>query len=157
MKEKVGLSGEFKASVGWGWNWAEKVQRSVGDISIKNTASRGNDQYHEIVYENLPKSDKRVGQIELVNDLGDKTYIKNIKVYSKDDPKQVVTFARSYPAKAKINLGCRFVTGKYIIEFDAQQAGSDKITHYKYSSHDYLPLDHNVPNVFYGKADFTAQ
>ena len=126
MKEKVGLSGEFKASVGWGWNWAEKVQRSVGDISIKNTASRGNDQSHEIVYENLPKSDKRVGQIELVNDLGDKTYIKNIKVYAKDDPKQVVTVPR-------------------------------KITHYKYSSHDYLPLVHKEPNVFYATTDFTAQ
>ena len=245
VKGKVGVSAEGKASVGWGWNWAEKVQRSVGDISIKNTASRGNDQSHEIVYENLPKSDKtkgwieqkgnnsykantklkstwgwykkserddsennalvlhlrgridyqwwyhdgagwfnignidehkahnhewintyiqldpifrkRVGQIELVNDLGDKTYIKNIKVYSKDDPTQVVTFSRSYPAKEKINLGCRLVTGKYIIEFDAQQAGSDKITHYKYSSHDYLPLVHKEPNVFYAATDFKAQ
>ena len=245
VKEKVGLSGEFKASVGWGWNWAEKVQRSVGDISIKNSASRGNDQSHEIVYENLPKSDKkkgwieqkgnnsykantklkstwgwykkserddsenkalvlhvrgridyqwwyhdgaglfnignideykahnhawintyiqldpiyrkRVGQIELVNDLGDKIYIKNIKVYAKDDPKQVVTFSRSYPAKEKINLGCRLITGKYIIEFDAQKAGNDKITHYKYSSNEYLPLDHKVPNVFYAATDFKAQ
>ncbi len=245
VKKKSGLGGEFKASVGWGWNWAEKVQRSVGDVSIKNSSWRGNDQYHEIVYENLPKSDKkkgwieqkgnnsykattklkstwgwykkserdnsenkalvlhvkgridyqwwyhdgasvlnignideykahnhewintyiqldpifrkRVGQIELVNDLGDKIYIKNIKVYSKDDPTQVVTFSRTYPAKAKINLGCRLVTGKYLIEFDAQEAGMDKVTHYKYSSKDYLPLDHNVPNVFYGKADFKAQ
>ena len=100
---------------------------------------------------------KRVGQIELVNDLGDKIYIKNIKVYSKDDPKQVVTFARSYPAKEKINLGCRLITGKYLIEFDAQEAGMDKVTHYKYSSKDYLPLDHKVPNVFYAAADFKAQ
>lgn len=245
VKAKTGVSAEGKVAVGWGWNWAEKVQRSVGDISIKNTASRGNDQSHEIVFENLPKSDKskgwieqkgnnsyksttklkstwgwykkserddsennalvlhvrgridyqwwyhdgasifnignideykahdhmwinsyiqidpifrkRVGQIELVNDLGDKTYIKNIKVYSKDDPTQVVTFARSYPAKEKINLGCRLVTGKYLIEFDAQQAGSDKITHYKYSSHDYLPLVHKEPNVFYAATDFKAQ
>ena len=241
----VGVSAEGKVAVGWGWNWAEKVQRSVGDISIKNSASRGNDQSHEIVYENLPKSDKtkgwieqkgnnsykantklkstwgwykkserddsennalvlhvrgridyqwwyhdgagwfnignidehkahnhewintyiqldpifrkRVGQIELVNDLGDKTYIKNIKVYSKDDPNQVVTFSRSYPAKEKINLGCRLITGKYLIEFDAQQAGMDKVTHYKYSSHDYLPLDHKTPNVFYAATDFKAQ
>lgn len=245
VKGKVGVSAEGKVAVGWGWNWAEKVQRSVGDISVKNTASRGNDQSHEIVYENLPKSDKtkgwieqkgnnsykantklkstwgwykkserddsennalvlhvrgridyqwwyhdgagwfnignidehkahnhewintyiqldpifrkRVGQIELVNDLGDKTYIKNIKVYSKDDPNQVVTFSRSYPAKEKINLGCRLITGKYIIEFDAQQAGMDKVTHYKYSSHDYLPLDHKTPNVFYAATDFKAQ
>ena len=245
VKAKTGVSAEGKVAVGWGWNWAEKVQRSVGDISIKNTASRGNDQSHEIVFENLPKSDKskgwieqkgnnsyksttklkstwgwykkserddsennalvlhvrgridyqwwyhdgasifnignideykahdhmwinsyiqidpifrkRVGQIELVNDLGDKTYIKNIKVYSKDDPTQVVTFARSYPAKEKINLGCRLVTGKYLIEFDAQQAGSDNITHYKYSSHDYLPLVHKEPNVFYAATDFKAQ
>ena len=245
VKAKTGVSAEGKASVGWGWNWAEKVQRSVGDISVKNTASRGNDQSHEIVYENLPKSDKkqgwieqkgnnsykantklkstwgwykkserddsennalvlhlrgridyqwwyhdgagwfnignideykahnhawinsyiqldpifrkRVGQIELVNDLGDKIYIKNIKVYAKDDPTQVVTFARSYPANAKINLGCRLITGKYIIEFDAQQAGSDNITHYKYSSHDYLPLVHKEPNVFYAATDFKAQ
>ncbi len=244
VKEKVGLSGEFKAAVGWGWNWAEKVQRSVGDISVKNTASRGNDQSHEIVFENLPKSDKkkgwieqkgnnsykantklkstwgwykkserddsenkalvlhlrgridyqwwyhdgagwfnignidehkahnhewinsyiqldpifrkRVGQIELVNDLGDKIYIKNIKVYAKDDPNKVVTFARSYPAKEKINLGCRLTTGKYLIEFDAQEAGMDKVTHYKYSK-DYLPLDHKVPNVFYAATDFTKQ
>ena len=245
VKGKVGVSAEGKVAVGWGWNWAEKVQRSVGDISVKNTASRGNDQSHEIVYENLPKSDKtkgwieqkgnnsykantklkstwgwykkserddsennalvlhvrgridyqwwyhdgagwfnignidehkahnhewintyiqldpifrkRVGQIELVNDLGDKTYIKNIKVYSKDDPNQVVTFSRSYPAKEKINLGCRLITGKYLIEFDAQQAGMDKVTHYKYSSHDYLPLDHKTPNVFYAATDFKAQ
>jgi hypothetical protein len=245
VKGKVGISAEGKASVGWGWNWAEKVQRSVGDVSIKNSSWRGNDQYHEIVYENLPKSDKtkgwieqkgnnsykattklkstwgwykkserddsennalvlhvrgridyqwwyhdgagwfnignidehkahnhewinsyiqldpifrkRVGQIELVNDLGDKIYIKNIKVYSKDDPNQVVTFSRTYPAKEKINLGCRLVTGKYIIEFDAQEAGMDKVTHYKYSSHDYLPLDHKVPNVFYAGTDFKAQ
>lgn len=245
VKAKTGVSAEGKASVGWGWNWAEKVQRSVGDISIKNTASRGNDQSHEIVFENLPKSDKskgwieqkgnnsyksttklkstwgwykkserddsenkalvlhvrgridyqwwyhdgagwfnignidehkahnhewintyiqldpifrkRVGQIELVNDLGDKIYIKNIKVYPKDDPKQVVTFARSYPAKEKINLGCRLTTGKYLIEFDAQKAGNDKITHYKYSSNEYLPLDHKVPNVFYAGTDFKAQ
>ena len=245
VKAKTGVSAEGKVAVGWGWNWAEKVQRSVGDISVKNTASRGNDQSHEIVYENLPKSDKtkgwieqkgnnsykantklkstwgwykkserddsennalvlhvrgridyqwwyhdgagwfnignidehkahnhewintyiqldpifrkRVGQIELVNDLGDKTYIKNIKVYSKDDPNQVVTFSRSYPAKEKINLGCRLITGKYLIEFDAQQAGMDKVTHYKYSSHDYLPLDHKTPNVFYAATDFKAQ
>ena len=245
VKGKVGVSAEGKVAVGWGWNWAEKVQRSVGDISVKNTASRGNDQSHEIVYENLPKSDKtkgwieqkgnnsykantklkstwgwykkserddsennalvlhvrgridyqwwyhdgagwfnignidehkahnhewintyiqldpifrkRVGQIELVNDLGDKTYIKNIKVYSKDDPNQVVTFSRSYPAKEKINLGCRLITGKYLIEFDAQQAGMDKVTHYKYSSHDYLPLVHKEPNVFYAATDFKAQ
>ena len=245
VKGKVGVSAEGKVAVGWGWNWAEKVQRSVGDISVKNTASRGNDQSHEIVYENLPKSDKtkgwieqkgnnsykantklkstwgwykkserddsennalvlhvrgridyqwwyhdgagwfnignidehkahnhewintyiqldpifrkRVGQIELVNDLGDKTYIKNIKVYSKDDPNQVVTFSRSYPAKEKINLGCRLITGKYLIEFDAHQAGMDKVTHYKYSSHDYLPLDHKTPNVFYAATDFKAQ
>ena len=245
VKGKVGVSAEGKVAVGWGWNWAEKVQRSVGDISVKNTASRGNDQSHEIVYENLPKSDKtkgwieqkgnnsykantklkstwgwykkserddseanalvlhvrgridyqwwyhdgagwfnignidehkahnhewintyiqldpifrkRVGQIELVNDLGDKTYIKNIKVYSKDDPNQVVTFSRSYPAKEKINLGCRLTTGKYLIEFDAQKAGNDKITHYKYSSNEYLPLDHKVPNVFYAATDFKAQ
>ena len=245
VKAKTGVSAEGKVAVGWGWNWAEKVQRSVGDISIKNTASRGNDQSHEIVFENLPKSDKkkgwieqkgnnsyksttklkstwgwykkserddsennalvlhlrgridyqwwyhdgasifnignideykahdhmwinsyiqldpifrkRVGQIELVNDLGDKIYIKNIKVYSKDDPKQVVTFPRSYQAKEKINLGCRLVTGKYLIEFDAQQAGSDNITHYKYSSHDYLPLVHKEPNVFYAATDFKAQ
>ena len=244
-KRKFGVGGELKASVGFGWNWAEKVQRSVGDISVKNTASRGNDQSHEIVYENLPKSDKkkgwieqkgnnsykantklkstwgwykkserddsennalvlhmkgridyqwwyhdgaglfnignideykahdhmwintyiqldpiyrkRVGQIELVNDLGDKIYIKNIKVYPKDDPNKAVTFSRSYPAKQKINLGCRLITGKYIIEFDAQQAGMDKVTHYKYSSHDYLPLDHKVPNVFYAATDFKAQ
>jgi hypothetical protein len=244
VKEKVGLSGEFKAAVGWGWNWAEKVQRSVGDISVKNTASRGNDQSHEIVFENLPKSDKkkgwieqkgnnsyksttklkstwgwykkserddseknalvlhvrgridyqwwyhdgagwfnignideykahdhmwinsyiqldpifrkRVGQIELVNDLGDKIYIKNIKVYAKDDPKQVVTFPRSYRANEKINLGCRLTTGKYLIEFDAQEAGMDKVTHYKYSK-DFLPLDHKVPNVFYAGTDFKAQ
>ena len=245
VKAKTGVSAEGKVAVGWGWNWAEKVQRSVGDISVKNTANRGNDQSHEIVFENLPKSDKtkgwieqkgnnsykattklkstwgwykkserddsenkalalhlrgridyqwwyhdgaglfnignideykahdhmwinsyiqldpifrkRVGQIELVNDLGDKIYIKNIKVYSKDDPKQVVTFARSYPAKEKINLGCRLITGKYLIEFDAQEAGMDKVTHYKYSSKDYLPLDHKVPNVFYAAADFKAQ
>ena len=245
VKGKVGVSAEGKVAVGWGWNWAEKVQRSVGDISVKNTASRGNDQSHEIVYENLPKSDKtkgwieqkgnnsykantklkstwgwykkserddsennalvlhvrgridyqwwyhdgagwfnignidehkahnhewintyiqldpifrkRVGQIELVNDLGDKTYIKNIKVYSKDDPNQVVTFSRSYPAKEKINLGCRLITGKYLIEFDAQQAGNDNITHYKYSSNQYLPLDHKTPNVFYAATDFKAQ
>lgn len=244
VKAKTGVSAEGKVAVGWGWNWAEKVQRSVGDISIKNTASRGNDQSHEIVFENLPKSDKskgwieqkgnnsyksttklkstwgwykkserddsennalvlhvrgridyqwwyhdgasifnignideykahdhmwinsyiqidpifrkRVGQIELVNDLGDKIYIKNIKVYSKDDPKQVVTFARSYPAKEKINLGCRLTTGKYLIEFDAQEAGMDKVTHYKYSK-DFLPLDHKVPNVFYAATDFKAQ
>ena len=68
-----------------------------------------------------------------------------------------VTHARSYPAKEKINLGCRLVTGKYIIEFDAQQAGNDKITHYKYSSNEYLPLDHKVPNVFYAATDFKAQ
>ena len=245
VKGKAGLSAEGKVAVGWGWNWAEKVQRSVGDISVKNTSSRGNDQSHEIVYENLPKSDKskgwieqkgnnsykantklkstwgwykkserddsennalvlhvrgridyqwwyhdgaglfnignideykahnhawintyiqldpifrkRVGQIELVNDLGDKTYIKNIKVYSKDDPKNVVTFSRTYPAKEKINLGCRLTSGKYLIEFDAQEAGMDKVTHYKYSSHDYLPLDHKVPNVFYAGTDFKAQ
>ena len=245
VKAKTGVSAEGKVAVGWGWNWAEKVQRSVGDISVKNTSSRGNDQSHEIVFENLPKSDKskgwieqkgnnsyksttklkstwgwykkserddsennalvlhvrgridyqwwyhdgasifnignideykahdhmwinsyiqidpifrkRVGQIELVNDLGDKIYIKNIKVYSKDDPKQVVTFARSYPAKEKINLGCRLTTGKYLIEFDAQQAGMDKVTHYKYSSHDYLPLVHKEPNVFYAATDFKAQ
>lgn len=245
VKAKTGVSAEGKVAVGWGWNWAEKVQRSVGDISIKNTASRGNDQSHEIVFENLPKSDKskgwieqkgnnsyksntklkstwgwykkserddsennalvlhlrgridyqwwyhdgagwfnignideykahnhawinsyiqldpifrkRVGQIELVNDLGDKIYIKNIKVYSKDDPTQVVTFPRSYQAKAKINLGCRLITGKYLIEFDAQEAGSDKITHYKYSSKDFLPLVHQEPNVFYAATDFKAQ
>ena len=245
VKGKVGVSAEGKVAVGWGWNWAEKVQRSVGDISIKNTASRGNDQSHEIVFENLPKSDKskgwieqkgnnsyksttklkstwgwykkserddsennalvlhvrgridyqwwyhdgasifnignideykahdhmwinsyiqldpifrkRVGQIELVNDLGDKIYIKNIKVYAKDDPKQVVTFPRSYQAKEKINLGCRLITGKYLIEFDAQQAGSDKITHYKYNK-EYLPLVHKEPNVFYAASgDFTKQ
>jgi hypothetical protein len=97
-----------------------------------------------------------VGQIELVNDLGDKIYIKNIKVYAKDDPTQVVTFSRTYPAKAKINLGCRLVTGKYLIEFDAQQAGMEKVTHYKYSK-DFLPLDHKTPNVFYAATDFKAQ
>ena len=245
VKAKTGVSAEGKVAVGWGWNWAEKVQRSVGDVSIKNSSWRGNDQYHEIVYENLPKSDKkkgwieqkgnnsykattklkstwgwykkserddsenkalalhvrgridyqwwyhdgagwfnignideykahdhmwinsyiqldpifrkRVGQIELVNDLGDKIYIKNIKVYSKDDPKNVVTFPRSYKPKDKINLGCRLTSGKYLIEFDAQEAGMEKVTHYKYSSKDFLPLVHTEPNVFYAVADFKAQ
>ena len=228
VKAKTGVSAEGKVAVGWGWNWAEKVQRSVGDISIKNTASRGNDQSHEIVFENLPKSDKKKGWIEQkgnnsyksttklkstwgwykkserddsennalvlhvrgridyqwwyhdgasIFNIGNideykahdhmwiNSYIqidpifrkKNIKVYSKDDPTQVVTFARSYPAKEKINLGCRLITGKYLIEFDAQQAGMDKVTHYKYSSHDYLPLVHKEPNVFYAATDFKAQ
>lgn len=241
---EAGAGVEAKIGASWGWSWAEKVSRSVGDISIKNTSARGNDQGHEIVYENLPKSDKsqgwieqkgnhsykattklksvwgwykkderdgsknpalvlhlkgridyqywyhdgayifnvgsideykrtqsayfnsyfqldpiyreRVGQIELKNDM-DKTYIKNIKLYPTDNPSKVQTFPRTYAAGEKINLGCRLISGKYTIEFDAQKAGSNKTTTYKYSSHDYLPLDHLRPNVFYAAADFKAK
>ena len=244
VKAEAGIGAEAKIGASWGWNWAEKVSRNVGDISIKNTSARGNDQGHEIVYENLPKSDKsqgwieqkgnhsykattklksvwgwykkderdgsknpalvlhlkgridyqfwyhdgaaifnvgsideykrtqsvyvnsyfqlepifrdRVGQIELMNDM-DRTYIKNIKVYPTDNPSKVQTFPRTYAAKEKINLGCRLITGKYTIEFDAQKAGSNKTTTYKYSSHDYLPLEHLKPNVFYAAADFKAK